>query len=277
MRDQDCAPRHGRALGSEHVDGKDLQELAGGLLLDGRPLEPPRLLLRGEEDAFAVAPPSFVRHKDPLRQQKQVRLEEVALPSGASLADDDDLGVSFARIIHNVLEPSECAEMLSEANKYGFAPLGNRFRCMLDCPELAAYLLEVMRPHLPLNLCHGRESLDEMNSRLRFTCYLPGQEFTTHVDTFYTQPSRHSKEGNVSRATVLLYLNDVPEVNGGGTAFVGKHRISCQPRGGSVLVFTQDLLHEGLRLNAGLKYFVRTELMFRRYSGGQTQCLSDDY
>ena len=37
----------------------------------------------------------------------------------------------------------------------------------------------------------------------------------------------------------------------------------CQPRGGSVLLFTQNIYHEGSLLRKGLKYTMRTEVMYR--------------
>lgn len=38
--------------------------------------------------------------------------------------------------------------------------------------------------------------------------------------------------------------------------------IPCQPKAGSVLIFTQDLPHEGSMLQAGIKYTMRTEAMY---------------
>lgn len=38
----------------------------------------------------------------------------------------------------------------------------------------------------------------------------------------------------------------------------------CHPLAGSVLLFTQDLLHEGSEVKAGIKYTMRSEVMYRR-------------
>merc|ERR1712217_840567 len=188
----------------------------------------------------------FIRTKDPHVQQQNTWAEDIDLPPDASvLLVGAKLGTSFARVVHGVLEPSECTELVAQANKQGFTPLSNRLRCMLDCPELAAYLLEVLRPHLPEKLCHGQERLEELNDRFRFTCYQPGQSFSPHCDPCYKHPDGHPKEGKSSRITVLLYLHDVPESLGGATNFVDRRRVTCQPQGGSALIFTQDLRHEG--------------------------------
>jgi len=249
----------------EPMDSPTFQEMAkfvGDLKLNGLPLEAPRL--GSDEYASAATPAAFVRAKDPTVQQLRTQAEDVPLPRDASVLHvGAKIGTSFARVVHGVLEPSECAELVAQANEKGFVPLDNRFRCMLDCPPLASYLLEVLRPHLPERLCCGQECLEGLNDRFRFTFYLPGQEFEPHCDPCYTHPTGHPKEGQTSRITVLIYLHDVPEDNGGATNFVGKCRTSCQPRGGSALLFTQDLMHEGSIMNAGIKYLVRSELMYK--------------
>ncbi|CAD7934558.1 unnamed protein product [Amoebophrya sp. A25] len=59
---------------------------------------------------------------------------------------------------------------------------------------------------------------------------------------------------------------------GGGTIFAfdgsmsnkGGRDFSCRPRSGRVLLFFQKLLHCGDRLKSGLKYTIRTEVMYHR-------------
>lgn len=245
-------------------DGYEIAQLVGELELGGRPLQVPNLTTdRSHRTVTTVPPVSFIAIKDPRLQQQRTSVEDVAAPRGAScLMVGSKIGTSFARVIHGVLDPNECAELLAQANEIGFGPLDNRFRCMFDCPDLATYLLEVMRPHLPERLCRGKECLEELNPRFRVSFYTPGQEFEPHCDTCYTYPEQHPKHGQVSRITVLLYLHDVPDANGGATNFVGKDRVACQPRGGSALIFTQDLRHEGAMVTNGIKYFIRSELMY---------------
>ena len=61
-----------------------------------------------------------------------------------------------------------------------------------------------------------------------------------------------------------LYLHDVPEEFGGATTFIGAGKnFPCQPKCGSALVFTQNLLHEGSLVKKGIKYTMRTEVMYR--------------
>merc|ERR1719384_1659431 len=135
-------------------------------------------------------------------------------------------------------------------------------RVVVDSPELAAWLLEALRPHLPSR--RGDLHLVGLNERLRFLCYTPGQVFAEHVDGCYVRPPGHPQAGDTSLITVQLYLHDVPRANGGATTFApGRFgEIAQQPEAGSVLLFTQDLPHEGSLVKSGLKYTVRTEVMY---------------
>ncbi|CAE8604289.1 unnamed protein product, partial [Polarella glacialis] len=86
-----------------------------------------------------------------------------------------------------------------------------------DSEELSTWLFQVLRPHLPEELCGSR--LVELNDRLRFLCYTPGQEFAVHMDGNYRRPPNHPRAGDCSRVTVQIYLHDVPAENGGATTF----------------------------------------------------------
>jgi predicted 2-oxoglutarate/Fe(II)-dependent dioxygenase YbiX len=254
--------------------------LAAGLHLDRRPLAPPQFHKVDWEDGqrfdaeddpdrteepFDI--PSFVQ-RDPVEQSLKTRSEELPVPHG-----------SFARVVHGLLDERDCAELIDRFNAKGFTPallnigrgrqqvapeVRNGHRVIVDCPSVSTWLFEVLRPHLPAELYGG--SLVELNDRLRCLCYTPGQEFSIHMDGNYRRPQGHPRAGDSSRVTVQVYLHDVPEENGGATTFEfgeGK-RLPCQPKVGSALIFTQNLMHEGSLLTKGLKYTVRTEAMYER-------------
>ena len=194
---------------------------------------------------------------------------------------------TFASIIRNVLSQEQCAEMISCINSKGFTPallnVGGGFqvyapnvrdgnRAIVDSPEIARYLLDVLRPHLPERI--GDMQLVDVNERLRFLCYKPGQTFKLHTDGMYQRPATEGQQdagaenaGDLSMITVQLYLHDIPKEFGGATAFFPPEsigdRVAYQPEAGSVLLFTQDLPHEGSRVEQGIKYTVRTEVMYR--------------
>lgn len=113
--------------------------------------------------------------------------------------------------------------------------------------------------------------LVDVNERLRFLCYKPGQIFKLHTDGMYQRPAEGQcageNAGDLSMITVQLYLHDIPKEFGGATTLIPPEsigdRVAYQPEAGSVLLFTQDLPHEGSRVEKGIKYTVRTEVMYR--------------
>ena len=142
----------------------------------------------------------------------------------------------------------------------------NGHRVIVDSPELTRWLFDVLQPHLDDHLDDGA-ALADLNERCRVLCYTPGQFFAEHCDGRYVRPKTDQERcGDCSRVTLQLYLHDVPVENGGATTFLdptGRDRaVPCQPRTGSVLLFTQNLLHEGSLVRGGLKYTMRTEAMY---------------
>eukprot|EP00930_Biecheleria_cincta_P058480 TRINITY_DN44308_c0_g1_i1.p1 TRINITY_DN44308_c0_g1~~TRINITY_DN44308_c0_g1_i1.p1 ORF type:complete len:303 (-),score=49.76 TRINITY_DN44308_c0_g1_i1:93-1001(-) len=215
--------------------------------------------------------PAFPREVNPQVRAHSVSVEELPIPNRKG---------SFARVLRGVLTQTECAELLSRVNCKGFTPallnvgmglqrlepyVRDGHRIIVDSPELTNWLTEVLRPHLPATMSDGSR-LEALNERCRFLCYTPGQSFEGHTDGRYRRPAGHPKELDTSRITVQLYLHDVPAENGGATTFFPqeKDKVGHQPEAGSVLLFTQDLFHEGSLVKAGLKYTLRTEAMYTK-------------
>ena len=229
--------------------------------------------------------PSWIAEKDPTQQHAHVVVEPLEVP--AECQEYNAEGFSFAKVLHNVLTPDQCQSLIQRINQKGFTPAllnigrGNQMLCpetrdghraIVDSPTFARYLLEAIRPHLP-EQCSVRGSeghLVSLNERLRFLCYTPGQTFEPHCDGMYCRPPDHPQAGAASMVTLQLYLHDVPAEHGGATTFLplnssqGNERgVPCHPRCGSVLLFSQDLYHEGSRVHKGLKYTMRTEAMYQ--------------
>jgi len=142
-------------------------------------------------------------------------------------------------------------------------------RVIVDTPELVQYLLRAVQPHLPerVEMRGFCGQLRSLNERCRFLCYTPGQQFEAHTDGMYSRPAGHPEAGSCSLVTLQLYLHDVPAEHGGATTFLGLKgdaKVPCNPKVGSLLMFTQDLYHEGSKVLKGLKYTMRTEAMYQR-------------
>lgn len=184
----------------------------------------------------------------------------------------------FACSVDNVLSASQCQQVISMANTKGFTPallnvgygrqmmspgVRDGWRCIVDFPEFADFLLRRLRTVLPA-VWHHEYHLRDINERLRILFYTPGQEFEAHCDGCYPRPRGHPRQGDRSMITIQLYLNDVPAECGGATTFLGPRgeKLPYCPRVGSVLLFSQNLLHEGSKLLKGGKYTLRTEAMY---------------
>lgn len=215
--------------------------------------------------------PGFLAQVDPTARAAITTVQELPVPRSKKRE-------SFAKVLRGVLTQEECAELLACVNEKGFSPallnigyglqklepyVRDGHRIIVDSPALTDWLTEVLRPHLP-ETTGDRAKLESLNERCRFLCYTPGQIFEEHCDGRYTRPRGHPKAGDSSRITVQLYLHDVPPENGGATTFFPETSIAVghQPEAGSVLIFTQDLTHEGSLVKAGLKYTLRTEVMY---------------
>ena len=59
-------------------------------------------------------------------------------------------------------------------------------------------------------------------------------------------------------------MHDVPEEFGGATVLKGsKNNFDYQPKCGSALVFTQNLVYDALLVKKGIKYTMEAQIMYR--------------
>eukprot|EP01006_Ploeotia_vitrea_P053018 TRINITY_DN67746_c7_g1_i1.p1 TRINITY_DN67746_c7_g1~~TRINITY_DN67746_c7_g1_i1.p1 ORF type:complete len:259 (-),score=6.34 TRINITY_DN67746_c7_g1_i1:174-950(-) len=227
--------------------------------------DPDRVRVKAEPPAFALtAPPT----------DRAITREILDLPGER----DRD---SFACLLHNILTPEECLQMIDLANRKqwtpALVPMGSGFqqympetrdhaRCIVDCTTTTDWLYTLIKPHLPQTL-DGRE-ITGFNERLRYICYhTPGQKLEAHKDFQFQMPARHPTHGgHLSYLTIQIYLGEGFE--GGSTTFLtwgdgGRLRTEVKPKLGMALVFTQkDLLHEGSAVTKGIKYTLRTDVLY---------------
>lgn len=173
-------------------------------------------------------------------------------------------------VIHEFLSPEECAEFIRIGEDQGFteAPITtsrgfemhkdirNNTRAILDNFELAAQLWERTAPFI--TPFRERPAIG-LNERFRFYKYEPGQRFAPHYDGRFER-----ENGERSEYSFLIYLNDSFE--GGHTVFHSPH-LDVNPEAGSVLVFYHPQLHEGAVLEQGVKYVLRSDVMFAATPG----------
>jgi prolyl 4-hydroxylase len=93
-----------------------------------------------------------------------------------------------------------------------------------------------------------------INPSFRFYKYLPGQSFNRHIDR-----GIEISDDEKSCCSLLIYLND--GFSGGETVF---DSIALQPATGTAVIFPHKLEHAGAEVTNGVKYILRTDVIYRR-------------
>lgn len=177
--------------------------------------------------------------------------------------------------VDGLFNADDCTRWIDRAEALGFgdAPINtgrgelrvpeirNNERAMIDDPEAAAALFGRLAPVLPpATQMYGKSlPITGLNERLRFYRYGPGQRFAIHRDGHYTRPDGSER----SRLSLMVYLNE--DFDGGQTLFFTggmSETDRAVPRVGRVLVFPHAMYHEGATVERGLKYVLRTDVMY---------------
>jgi len=164
------------------------------------------------------------------------------------------------------LSIEECASYIEMSERIGYEEaaiqtkegpeiiknIRNNDRVIFDDADLAGFLFERAKPALPEEV--GDWHLLGFNERFRFYRYTADQFFTWHKDGFYCR-----SHDEISHLSFLMYLNSGYE--GGATEF--KWDV-VKPETGMALFFPHLLMHQGSPVQSGVKYVLRTDVMYRR-------------
>jgi predicted 2-oxoglutarate/Fe(II)-dependent dioxygenase YbiX len=179
--------------------------------------------------------------------------------------------------VPDLYSPAECARILDGVTGATWLPatvnrregrvvdksLRDSATAVVDDPRLATELYERILPHVPARMVVEDPSLGPGTAMrvsgiflpLRIYRYEPGQQFGLHQDQGYSGP-----DGSRSLLTLMLYLND--DFDGGETDFP-EQETRVVPRTGSALWFQHMLLHSGARVTRGIKYVLRSDVLYR--------------
>ena len=179
------------------------------------------------------------------------------------------------KLIQDLLTQRQCDAFIARAEASGFEDASPSYppsyrtndRVVIDDPTLAETMFERVRPHLPPRLADDRGArwrLAGLNSRFRSCRYQPGHFFAIHRDG-----AHRVDESRRSLWTLMLYLNDGGSFVGGDTRFY-ESRVAprpsfvVRPRIGHAVTFDHRLWHDGAPVDDGVKYVLRTDVMFVR-------------
>ncbi|HKX28734.1 MAG TPA: 2OG-Fe(II) oxygenase, partial [Blastocatellia bacterium] len=90
--------------------------------------------------------------------------------------------------------------------------------------------------------------------------YQAGQYFAPHSDRAFVR-----NETERSWYTFMIYLNE--GFKGGETVFLVEPEKSIRPQTGMGLLFQHPIIHAGAEVTEGVKYAIRTDLMYRQEHG----------
>ena len=173
--------------------------------------------------------------------------------------------------VSDFLSAEECAEWIRTTEEIGYAdapittargPLmvkdvRNNDRVMMDDPATAAELWRRAKPYVPSGDPLLRGEPMGLNERLRFYRYTVGQRFDWHSDGHFARPDG----SEISRLTFMVYLNE--GFDGGETNFwVGNRTLPIVPKTGMALFFMHRFRHQGAEVRGGVKYVLRSDVMF---------------
>ncbi|KAJ3230308.1 hypothetical protein HDU81_004609 [Chytriomyces hyalinus] len=186
----------------------------------------------------------------------------------------------MAFTVGNVLTASECASLISAAESIGFekALLNIGYgvqvldeearksqRCIVDSIPLAEAIWTRVKHLIPQTIySRSRDDIVAvgLNERLRILKYLPRDAFQAHCD------GRFARGDEFSVLTLQLYLNECEEggattmwSDGYGAAQI-ERKVECST--GQALVFSHRIMHEGSLVTKGVKYVIRTDIMYMK-------------
>lgn len=173
----------------------------------------------------------------------------------------------FRLVIDNFFTPEECKGFIELSEKEGYKEslimmkgvgevmnkdIRDNDRVIWDNPSVAKQLWELVKEHIP-----AIENWEPygLNERFRFYRYKDGQQFKPHVDGSYKK-----SDTDMSKVTLLIYLNE--DFEGGATTLILENE-EIIPKTGQILLFEHKIMHCGRPVTKGIKYVLRTDVMYK--------------
>ena len=167
--------------------------------------------------------------------------------------------------IDNFWESQQCNDFISKSEGMGYQTatietekgqkvvghVRNNNRVIYRDMLLADKIWHQLKPFAPKQI--GISKAIGLNELFRFYRYQAGQEFKRHRDQSYI---RNDIEASYFTFMICLNVN----YDGGETTF---NNLTIQPKQGTALIFLHDLEHEGRPMRKGIKYILRTDIMFQ--------------
>lgn len=168
----------------------------------------------------------------------------------------------YLEVIDNFLSKEECTFLITFAENQGMKKIdrgsvAQYHRAEFDNDWLADMLYQRLVDKGLIPAYYNGSKVVGLNNHFRVSKYYPDGEFKIHKDGINVD-----KNGNRSVMTLNIFLNK--EFDGGETDFFFENktfRCSVKPEIGRAAFFDAQQYHRGNKVNNGLKYLLRTDLM----------------
>ena len=167
--------------------------------------------------------------------------------------------------IPNFLTKQECEDLILFSEQRGYLEaevsasdgprmikgIRNNYRLLYQDEKLTTTYWTRLGAFCPTEI-EGHSAVG-LNEQFRFYRYESKQRFKKHIDGRFRRNAREE-----SRITFMVYLND--DFHGGETRF---ENITIPPKQGTALCFIHEQKHEGSPVTEGVKYVIRSDVMYR--------------
>lgn len=184
------------------------------------------------------------------------------------------------KIINSVIDKNMCEWLIANSERIGYkaadisyaegakmnTDIRDNSRVLMQDEMFREGLETALMPYVPMTRMFIKEGGEvshrkflRLSGNFRFYKYEPGQKFKRHRD------GNVLEEGGIALVTVLVYLNTVDPYDGGFTNMCDRmleNPVLVQPLEGRVLMFDHSLMHSGDELKNGVKYVLRTDLIY---------------
>ena len=161
------------------------------------------------------------------------------------------------KVLDNVLTDEECENIKSLQEEYG--------KVKINIPDISKKIEERCKKYILDKLyeydnknsrfstdkCHYW-NIKEINPEFRLYKCKKGRSISKHFDRVSVKSVDYK-----SMYSIIVYL----ETSDGNIKFKD---IEIEPRKGRIVIFKQDLLHEGLENKIDIKYYMHSEILYKR-------------
>ena len=168
-------------------------------------------------------------------------------------------------IIEDFLTEQECDSLIKFSEEQGY----EKAKVNLDGKQVLMTMVRNNERFLDLNVNRAEDLWERLksfhpeqlgnskaiglNEMFRFYKCTENQRFKRHRDGSFER-----NDTEFSAYTFMIYLNE--NFTGGETTF---NELIIRPEKGTALVFRHELKHEGKAIHTGIKYVLRSDIMYR--------------